>query len=195
MSRIRRRGGGKMRELLKDVFNLILAILIAAFACFVLVSFQHCVSHMTFKGPSSSHICSLNLKKINNAMVYYAEANDGRYPESFYELYEKGYLDIKNLICPEGRLNKRDIPKGKLTRTQFERIVEQSSYVYNAKGETVDIDPEAVMVYERQFNHGNRKGMVILRGDGSISLYYQKRAMEVLKEQGLDSSLLHVGEK
>jgi hypothetical protein len=140
--------------------------------------------------------CAANLKAIGNAMLLYADANKGQYPDSLSALLlAPGNLITRDeLICSDTRDGPAPGPTtaqaaenlGALGMpdqyaTAVTRPPQHLSYIYAARGLTPHATVEYVLVYEPLSNH-RVKNIYVLYGDGHVDAVPEAEAQKFIAE-------------
>lgn len=123
--------------------------------------------------------CAANLKSIGQAMLLYANDNNGKYPNSFSELISCEEMTSDVLVCPQCS----DTPaRGATTQQVLQNFGQPGhlSYVYTARGLTSAAPPDAVLAYERPTNHTG--GMNVLFGDSHVDFILTAEAQKLIAE-------------
>ncbi|MHC4063356.1 MAG: DUF4190 domain-containing protein [Planctomycetota bacterium] len=129
----------------------------------VLVSLLAVVLIMTL---GASWVCEVNLQDINDAMVVYADANDGAFPPDFETLIRDGSLSEIDFWCPKSDPSSDD---------------PYECYQYVA-GQTTRDDPDNVLIYEKPECHDGEGGSVLFV-DGRVEFIEPYSQVEDLLRQ------------
>ncbi len=114
-------------------------------------------------------VCVSNLRQVGLGCMMWAEDHDGEYPSSLAleELYPK-YLSLNVLVCPSAGDEV----------TTAEEIDTKGSYIY-VPGLNRGSPPDAVLVYDREDNHGG-EGRNVLFADGHAEWVREDEFSELL---------------
>ena len=108
--------------------------------------------------------CQSNLVQVGRAVVIYAEAHGGRYPDTLGDMLTTTDISPAAFVCPASA----DVPAiGPTTRAVADNLTAGGhvSYVYVGRGLTTrTVTPSTVIAYEPLANHGD--GGNVLYGDG-----------------------------
>jgi len=111
--------------------------------------------------------CASNLRQIGQAILLYANDNQGQYPDSFGTLLLNEDITSDAFVCPDSN----DTPAtGATTQAIVANLTAGGhlSYVYLGNGmNTATVGANAVVAYEPLSNHANT-GMNVLFGDGRV---------------------------
>jgi prepilin-type processing-associated H-X9-DG protein len=113
--------------------------------------------------------CPSNLRQIGLAMMIYADHHQGHYPDSFTELLMNEDLTPDVFVCPSSGASLSNAPTTREAAAQLSKPG-RCSYIYAAKGLTMDTPSTIVLAYEPLENHQG-DGMNVLFGDGHVSFF------------------------
>ncbi|MGA3066973.1 MAG: DUF4190 domain-containing protein [Tepidisphaeraceae bacterium] len=105
-----------------------------------------------------------HIQQISQAIIAYANNNNGDYPPDLGSLYRDQSLDLKLFVCP----GTGTTPPINMTIDQAVQWVNlNSDYVYMGAGMKSPASPNALVIYEKDSDHDNR-GDNVLYGDGRV---------------------------
>ncbi len=117
--------------------------------------------------------CASNERQIGQAILLYANDNQGKYPPDLGTLLKTEDITAEVFVCPSGN---NEVPPDLKTPDQLAQWVnEHSDYIYVGKGLTSSATSDRVVVYEKPDAHSN-DGMNILYGDGHVDFQSMPQA-------------------
>ena len=124
--------------------------------------------------------CGSNLRQIGQAIMLYANENQGRYPDKLGDLIVED-MTTAAFICPAS--NDTPAVPGPTTQASSANIHAGGhlSYIYLGKGLTGTPPATMVIAYESLTNHANT-GMNVLFGDGHVEFIFLPAATTLLAE-------------
>jgi prepilin-type processing-associated H-X9-DG protein len=119
----------------------------------------------TFRANMTRDGCANNLHQIGLAMLLYANAHGGEYPDSLTTIARETDLNPVVYVCP---LTDAKQPPGPTSRAVADQLTDghHLSHVYAARGLKSDVSENTVLAFEPLANHGD--GMNVLFGDGRV---------------------------
>jgi len=124
--------------------------------------------------------CASNERQIGQAILLYANDNQGKYPPDLGTLLKTEDITAEVFVCPSGN---NEVPPDLKTPDQLAQWVnEHSDYIYIGKGQTSSINAQRIVVYEKPDAHGN-DGMNILYGDGHVEFQTMIAAKQAIDQQ------------
>ena len=125
--------------------------------------------------------CPSNMRRIGQALQFYAMTNGGRYPDHIETLIASFYdVPAKCFVCP----STTDQPApGRTPQEQAANLARgrHFSYLYFGKGLTNACPPDTILLCEPLANHGG-DGMYALFGDGHADWVQSGIAAGMLQE-------------
>ena len=131
--------------------------------------------------PAANRVkCGSNLRQIGQAIMLYANENQGRYPDKLGDLMDQD-IYTAFFICPES--NDEAAVPGPTTQASSANIHAGGhlSYIYLGKGLTGTQPATMVIAYEPLSNHNNT-GMNVLFGDGHVEFFHVPAATTLIAE-------------
>ena len=124
--------------------------------------------------------CGSNLRLIGQALMLYANKNQGRYPDKLGDLMDQDIYTAV-FICPES--NDEAAAPGPTTQASSANVHAGGhlSYIYLGKGLTGTQPGTMVIAYEPLTNHANT-GMNVLFGDGHVEFFHVPAATTLIAE-------------
>ena len=132
-------------------------------------------------------MCASNLRRIGQAVLLYANANQGQLPPSLPELLWDGTVTPGTLVCQSSDLTESKAPT---TQQQVDEILagDHLSYVWAAEGlKTInDLQPDVVVAFDferhRPRDSVKTTGMNVLTGDG-IAIFVDESDAKAIRAQ------------
>jgi prepilin-type processing-associated H-X9-DG protein len=118
--------------------------------------------------------CASHLRQIGQAMMLYANENNGKFPDSPDKLVTDESLPLTAFLCPSTTDTPAPNAAG-LTSGGHD------SYVYLGKGLTSGVGGHAVLAYEATSNHGGT-GSNFLFGDGHVAFVPAAAATQMIAQ-------------
>ena len=131
--------------------------------------------------PAANRVkCGSNLRMIGQAIMLYANENQGRYPDKLGDLMDQG-ITTTVFICPAS--NDEAAVPGPTTQASSANVHAGGhlSYIYLGKGLTGTQPATMVIAYEPLTNHANT-GMNVLFGDGHVDFIFLPAATTLIAE-------------
>lgn len=125
--------------------------------------------------------CASNLRQIGQAILLYANENDGSYPLRLEDLLLTQEIGSEVMICPASSDTKA------LGATPEQVAADLSkgghlSYIYIGQGlNKKTVGPKTIVIYEPLTNHGG-EGIHVLYGDGHVTWQDKKEATVILSK-------------
>ncbi|MGB7157237.1 MAG: H-X9-DG-CTERM domain-containing protein [Tepidisphaeraceae bacterium] len=123
--------------------------------------------------------CASNLKQIGLAMLLNSQKNDGRLPDSMYDLLLHLDMTSEVFCCPSSNDEKA---QGATPAEQIDRlrVGRHCSYVYHGRGLTLPQPDDVPIACEPLSNHDG-DGMNILFGDGHVEFFDPAGGEQVMR--------------
>ena len=122
--------------------------------------------------------CGSNMRQIGQAMLLYANENDGVYPATVGPLLLTEPIPPKTFLCP----STNDALPGGTPQQQIAALDAGTagSYLYFGKGLTDTAGASTVLLTEPPTNHGKGDGGEVLFGDGHVE--YRQNLQKMIDE-------------
>jgi prepilin-type processing-associated H-X9-DG protein len=123
--------------------------------------------------------CASNERQIGQALLLYAQANSGRYPDDLETALVTQDISAEVFCCPSSNDEKSP---GETAQEQAANLSKGHylSYVYVGKGLTTASPEDAVLLYENTANH-DEDGTNVLFADGHVEWIQKSGLLKVLK--------------
>lgn len=122
--------------------------------------------------------CASNLRQIGQAIVLYANENQGRYPDNFEALLLTMDITSELFICPSSN---DDRAQGDTAKDMAARLSHgHCSYVYHGRGLTTSVPATRPIACEPLANHQGA-GINILFADGHVERFTPSEAQKVMR--------------
>jgi prepilin-type processing-associated H-X9-DG protein len=119
--------------------------------------------------------CASNMRQIGQAMLLYANQNNGMYPPDLTTLGKTdGTLSTNIFVCPSGI----DTPAQDWAHLATGGHL---SYIYSGNGMTTAALPNTILLYENPAEHAGR-GMNVLFGDGHVEFLNAMQGQKILQQ-------------
>ncbi len=125
--------------------------------------------------------CASNQRQIGQAILLYANDNQGKYPPDLGTLIKTEDITTQVFICPSGNTT---LPPHLTTPDEHaNRDNENSDYIYVGKGMTSTTAKSTdIVLYEKPDSH-SKDGMNILYGDGHVEFLRMDLAKKLIEQQ------------
>ncbi len=119
--------------------------------------------------------CAKTLEHIGHAIKAYANENAGQFPPRFSLLYERGYITMQELVCPN---SKQGITTAEIPACFNVLGHPKASYIYLGGMLDSTIHDNRILVYEKLDDHEN--GINVLYDDGHVAWFDRKTALVLI---------------
>lgn len=126
--------------------------------------------------------CAADMRNLAQAMLMYANANEGQYPENLGGLLKTDpSLSPDVFVCPS---DDKTPPDHSSPQKEAAEIAsgQHTSYIYLGKGLDVHAPADTVLICEPLENHA-RQGMNVVFGDGHVQFLDRYQAQTILDER------------
>lgn len=128
--------------------------------------------------------CSANMRQLGQAMMMYANNNNGAFPDKLEEvLTVDPTLDRNVFVCPD---DDKAPPSAANAQTAAHQIAAGTncSYLYVGNGLTTSATPDTVLLYEPPALHKKHNpGMNVLFADGHVEFLDSTQSQTILSQQ------------
>lgn len=126
--------------------------------------------------------CASNLKQLGSALLVYANAHDGHYPDTLEQLVLADMDLTKDVfVCPSSNDEAADASTPAEIAASFSKS-HRLSYLYFAKGLTTSARDDTPLMAEPLDNH-DRDGVNILFADGHVDFCQKQSAQKILGDK------------
>jgi len=123
--------------------------------------------------------CASNERQIAMAMTMYANAHNGKFPNTMGELIKTQDIGLDAFVCPSANT---PVPTNlKNPDEMADWIDAHSDYVYLGRGKTSSAPPDEIVLYEKPGDHGY-DGINITYGDGHVEFQGATGAVKELQK-------------
>ncbi|HVT87354.1 MAG TPA: H-X9-DG-CTERM domain-containing protein [Tepidisphaeraceae bacterium] len=126
--------------------------------------------------------CASNLRSIGQAILLYANDNQGKFPPNLGELILKEELTAGSFICPSGNTQLPNAVGPDIGKQIADWVNANSDYVYLGAGKTAAAPAVDIIAYDKPGHHDN-DGINILFADGHVDFVTMRQAMQMIAQQ------------